>query len=848
MSEERAAEGEHPAHEEEKPREEGEEAHLQPGVSTSDIKTPPPELGQDLAVKEEGNSNTGLQLEHAVQPSHPNIELSPSKSILHEPIHLNPHSHAADELHAPDSPTTSLISSLRMQLALLAEQSQQLNNKLVASISRHADLEDQHFNLQHEHDDLRRKAEELQKSKSQWEESMNTGLLVERTQITAEMQRLAAGLVEEERRRGSAEERRQKVESEVDDLAASLFDQANTMVATERLGRMQAEDRLKTAEENLAAAEAAVRDMQLHLQSLPTSAQSPHDARAPRIPRRYLSSHVPYSEFITFLTHLRTLRHINEKAITTFPPPLLINLLNQPFIARIIAEDQDPSLRLDTAPDLNYFSRRAVSNAIIAGELVIEPVSAMTVISATTAGIYDISCSLCGKPVFHPSHQDSSPAVGAGGQFGPPPLHPSTRSTSTGGRFSLKPFFASPSPNPQHSPNTSPAPSPRPTQSLPSVYIFRIARQAPGVDKEKETQNRSYPLCRSGWCLERLRAICELWHFVRTNIVQVVWVGDDGHVIVSSAGLGPTIITGDGQSSRVVSDSSTVAQNEKEEPKKKSSWALGFKLTEKSSSWRDGEGEKEKQLGEPVSDKDEEDKGGLAAPIELRTESPAPEDTVDKEKDLPSIQEPAEVTGEEMEKLEKVEVEKSPAVSATAASEIETDDGASFSTPKGGSVDIHEQDLNQEASVAVQETVSHSSSTPIKEKNPSIASDNDYSDEPPTMDEPTKEEGEVEGMSEDKPNVISLDEPINGTTEMKEKSTIDNDAKKTEKIVPLIRELPPLPPRHPKTPTMQIEVMAGERERSYIGERDDGWDAKMWTNVVRLKESIWRTRVGVIDG
>jgi hypothetical protein len=56
---------------------------------------------------------------------------------------------------------------------------------------------------------------------------MNTGLLVERSQIAGEMQRLASGLVEEERRRGSAEERRAKVENEVDDLAASLFDQVS---------------------------------------------------------------------------------------------------------------------------------------------------------------------------------------------------------------------------------------------------------------------------------------------------------------------------------------------------------------------------------------------------------------------------------------------------------------------------------------------------------------------------------------------------------------------------------------------------------------------------------------------
>lgn len=100
-----------------------------------------------------------------------------------------------------------------------------LNTKLVASISRHADLEDQHYALQHTHKSLEEKAGELEKSKKQWEQSMNTALLVERSQIRDEMQKLAAGLVEEERRRGSAEERRWKVEGEVDALTATLFDQ-----------------------------------------------------------------------------------------------------------------------------------------------------------------------------------------------------------------------------------------------------------------------------------------------------------------------------------------------------------------------------------------------------------------------------------------------------------------------------------------------------------------------------------------------------------------------------------------------------------------------------------------------
>lgn len=103
----------------------------------------------------------------------------------------------------------------------------------MASISRHADLEDQHYNLQNQRDELKAKNAELTKVKETWEESMKTGLYVEQSQIKDEMQRLAAGLVEEERKRGSAEQRRQDVENEVDELAASLFDQVSTDASIE---------------------------------------------------------------------------------------------------------------------------------------------------------------------------------------------------------------------------------------------------------------------------------------------------------------------------------------------------------------------------------------------------------------------------------------------------------------------------------------------------------------------------------------------------------------------------------------------------------------------------------------
>lgn len=207
------------------------------------------------------------------------------------------------------------------------------------------------------------------------------------------------------------------------------------MVASERHGRIEAEERLKSTEDNLAAAEAAMRDMQLHLQSMPTSTVPPQAVTSLAPKRRYLASHLPYTEFTSFLTHLRSLRPLKESSKSIFPPPLVSALVTQPLLARTVIEDHDPALRLDVAPDLSWLSRRGISAAIISGDLIIEPVSANTVLSQTTTPTHELGCALCGKPVFPHSAVPQSPAVS---QFGPPPLHPTQRNSNS--RFSLKPL------------------------------------------------------------------------------------------------------------------------------------------------------------------------------------------------------------------------------------------------------------------------------------------------------------------------------------------------------------------------------------------------------------------------
>ncbi|KAL8675242.1 MAG: hypothetical protein Q9168_000362 [Polycauliona sp. 1 TL-2023] len=60
------------------------------------------------------------------------------------------------------------------------------------------------------------------------------------------------------------------------------------------------------------------------------------------------------------------------------------------FYKRVLTEDIEPTLRLDTAPGLSFFARRTVINSMSEGSLIVEPMPA--------ANKYNVfACSLCGE-------------------------------------------------------------------------------------------------------------------------------------------------------------------------------------------------------------------------------------------------------------------------------------------------------------------------------------------------------------------------------------------------------------------------------------------------------------------
>ena len=244
-----------------------------------------------------------------------------------------------------------LISSLRAQIQDLFAQVSELNSKLVKSYDRVSDLED---DLHVTSANLRSssvKVSQLELERTQHLSALNTGLLVEKSHVTTELNRLMEKATEEAAQRGQAESARIAIEKELEGLSASLFDQANTMVAEARYARYLSEKKVEDAERALKSAEEVVQLMQVQMQSMQADkeemeqrsrkmevimgkgkwAERGHEDTP--VSLHLLNSHVPYQDYLAFISHLRVLH-------STSPfPPAMTALLPLPFLARLLNED-----------------------------------------------------------------------------------------------------------------------------------------------------------------------------------------------------------------------------------------------------------------------------------------------------------------------------------------------------------------------------------------------------------------------------------------------------------------------------------------------------------------------------
>lgn len=478
----------------------------------------------------------------------------------------------------------------------LRNQVTSLNSKLVMSFNRISDLED---DLSVAHNRILAHTThiaELHKEREQHLFALNTGLLVEKAHVTSEMQRMMDRVLDETAQRGKAESDKSRIETELEELSASLFNEANKMVAVERLERARAEEKSAQLQESLRDTERILAEQQDMLKNLQQKieqgqlgeevSQEVPDREPTLASARFdpsLSINIqPYHEFISFVEYLRSLQHqlapynrLQQRGVdwTTIPtlsqttasgsiggvmspaltgpvPPIrhkdyphlpssaeqLVQVSNQsslPFIRRAQDEDSDPCLRLGHAPGLNWLSRRQASSAVLEGTLVIEPIFAGGVVDdefkirAEYGSLPPVPCTLCGTPLV-----DLMPLI-------VPHASEGLTNKEGGQRRSLPALFQSLRRSVSHSDRAgdsrhenseifSQEGAQNHSSSIPTHY-FRVS----------DSSNK-YLVC-SHYCLQRLRAVCGFWMFVRTLERAIVLEGKSCPDLVG----GTKIATGD---------------------------------------------------------------------------------------------------------------------------------------------------------------------------------------------------------------------------------------------------------------------------------------------------------------
>ncbi|KAH8829456.1 hypothetical protein DL96DRAFT_1554982 [Flagelloscypha sp. PMI_526] len=425
---------------------------------------------------------------------------------------------------APTTTTTTttaengLEAALRTQVTDLLTQVTQLNSKLVSSYDRISDLEDELHVSSHQLRQHTLKISEMELEREKHRSMIEGGLLVEKAHVTQELTRL---MVEASLSKSRGEEERkgkERMEKELDDLSAGLFEQANTMVKEARIEKAKELDLREKAEHALACSEEHVRSLEGKLGQLTTELELSQAGRAqtglllPQVPvtRHLLSTTQPYTEFLLFIAHLRGLHPASPS------PPSMSTLLSLPWMARLSVEDVDPTLRLDLAPSLNWLSRRS-------GGLTVESVSPSFFSEHANAP----TCGLCGHQIFdsHASNSREPSSPWRIDRFRKTIRFPSDRisiATTASSKYSSPPPTPPRVPSPPLHSNASILSKASSTSS--QVYIFRIPTQLPSqTSNSSHNPTQTYALCSSNTCLARLRTTLALFTFVRNDVVGEVW-------------------------------------------------------------------------------------------------------------------------------------------------------------------------------------------------------------------------------------------------------------------------------------------------------------------------------------
>ncbi|GAA5833406.1 hypothetical protein JCM9279_001514 [Rhodotorula babjevae] len=374
-----------------------------------DTEAAPETLNDGTQHPDHDHDGARPQLDPAAEPrgadlasssSPPSSAIPPGPAASTSSLRLPPGDSTAD-LEEPDaSSPDELVAFLRGQITDLTGQVTSLNSKLVKSYTTRGELEDDLHDNEEAVRGLRQRVAQLEQDKVKWDKEIEAGGWVEKNHVQGEMQRLMTKVMEETKNRETAVQAQTALETEIESLTSNLFTEANKMVAFERVARARAEEKMRSFEQADASMQALLDEVQVslretvlklekrdaevvelkqrlaahgeaveedpseglepgegdvgaimfsdgeHLSPLNTKAlavstaqPSPSGLSAPRL----LTSVLPYHEFLSFITYLRQTR------VTALTRPVDASFSHPGLAARAFAADPPPQVQLSPA-------------------------------------------------------------------------------------------------------------------------------------------------------------------------------------------------------------------------------------------------------------------------------------------------------------------------------------------------------------------------------------------------------------------------------------------------------------------------------------------------------------------
>lgn len=248
-----------------------------------------------------------------------------------------------------------------------------LSTQLIDLVGRQSQLEDQVQHKTRENEQLNAQLKEFQSLQTRYKDLDNTY-----KRVFAENQKLSEQIPKEIKEKEQAKLEVSQLQKEVEELSASLFDEANHMVAD---ANRKAHDFSKRNESLITQ----LQDKDLLLVDLQTQLRELKEAILDREEEEGISSashnnnssksnsSVLFSPTVTAIRYDLKLyaefrKFLNDSAET-------VKYKESKFFRKLYTDDIEPSLKLDSAPGIGWLHRRPLVSAMVEGRVVIEPVS-----------------------------------------------------------------------------------------------------------------------------------------------------------------------------------------------------------------------------------------------------------------------------------------------------------------------------------------------------------------------------------------------------------------------------------------------------------------------------------------